>query len=82
LPLINNKGKIKWKQEAKIKTTYGCSVVVYTFNPSTLEADLCEFEVSLVYRVSSRTARVIHRNSFCLKKLKKGKKRRSIVEEV
>ena len=57
-------------------------MVVYTFNPSTLEADLCEFEVSLVYRVSSRTARVIHRNSFCLKKLKKGKKRRSIVEEV
>jgi hypothetical protein len=26
--------------------------------------DLCEFEASLVYRVSSRTARITQRNSF------------------
>ena len=35
-------------------------VVEYTFNPSTQEAeqvDLCEFEATLVYRASSRTAR-------------------------
>jgi hypothetical protein len=34
-------------------------VVVHAFNPSTWEA---EFEASLVYRVSSRTARTIQRN--------------------
>jgi hypothetical protein len=36
-----------------------------TFNPSTerqRQADLCEFEVSLVYRMSSRTARATQRN--------------------
>jgi hypothetical protein len=27
------------------------------------QADLCEFKVSLVYRMSSRTARATHRNS-------------------
>ena len=39
--------------------------VVQTFNPSTWEAearDLCEFEASLVYRESSRTARATQRN--------------------
>ena len=37
-------------------------VVACTFNPSTQEAgqvDLCEFEASLVYRVSSRTDRAV-----------------------
>jgi hypothetical protein len=35
------------------------AVVVHAFNPSTQEAHvhLCEFKASLVYRVSSRTAR-------------------------
>jgi hypothetical protein len=41
-------------------------VVVHTFNPSTQEAEagrqISEFEASLVYRVSSRTARAIQRN--------------------
>ena len=35
------------------------------FNPALgrqSQADLCEFEVSLAYRVSSRTARVTQRN--------------------
>ena len=34
-------------------------MLVYTFNPSTpeAEADLCEFQTSLVYIVSSRIAR-------------------------
>ena len=39
--------------------------VVALFNPSTLEAEAggsCEFEASLVYRVSSRTARTIQGN--------------------
>ena len=34
------------------------AVVAHTFNPSTWrqrQADLCEFEASLVYRASSRT---------------------------
>jgi hypothetical protein len=39
-------------------------VVVHAFNPSTWEAEAgeYEFEASLVYRVSSRTARAIQRN--------------------
>jgi hypothetical protein len=41
-------------------------VVELVFNPSTQEAerylDLCEFKASLVYRVSSRTARATQRN--------------------
>ena len=32
------------------------------------QADLCEFEASLIYRVSSRTARAIHRNPVSKKK--------------
>ena len=39
-------------------------MVAHTFNPSTWEAEAggFEFEASLVYRVSSRRARVIQRN--------------------
>jgi hypothetical protein len=37
--------------------------------------DLCEFEASLVYRVSSRTARAIQRNPVSKKKKKKKKER-------
>jgi hypothetical protein len=40
-------------------------VVAHTFNPSTREAEIgwiSEFEASLVYRVSSRTARATQRN--------------------
>jgi hypothetical protein len=40
-------------------------VVAHTFNPSTREAEAggsLEFEASLVYKVSSRTARAIQRN--------------------
>jgi hypothetical protein len=43
----------------------GTGVVAHTFNPSTPEAKaggFLEFEVSLVYKVSSRTARAIQRN--------------------
>ena len=47
-------------------------MVVHGFNPSTWEA-----EVSLVYKVSSRTARDIQRNPVSKKKKKKkGKKER------
>jgi len=42
------------------------------FNPSTqegeTEADLCDFEASLVYRVSSRTARAVTQRNCVLKK--------------
>ena len=48
------------------KTSYDCqAVVAHTFNPSTLGGRgrrISEFEVSLVYRVSSRTARATQRN--------------------
>jgi hypothetical protein len=40
-------------------------VVAHVFNPSTQEAEvggISEFEASVVYRVSSRTARAIQRN--------------------
>jgi hypothetical protein len=37
-------------------------VVAHTFNPSTGEAEAGGFETSLVYKVSSRTARAIQRN--------------------
>ena len=44
--------------------------MVHTFNPSTLEAeavDLCEFEASLIYIVSSRAARAVTYRSPFLK---------------
>jgi hypothetical protein len=37
-------------------------MVVHAFNPSTWEAEAGEFEASLVYRVSSRTAKATQRN--------------------
>lgn len=37
-------------------------MVAYTFNPSTLEADLCDFKARMIYRVSSRTVRAMQRN--------------------
>jgi hypothetical protein len=39
-------------------------VVAHAFNPSTREAEAgrSEFEASLVYKVSSRTARAVQRN--------------------
>jgi hypothetical protein len=45
-------------------------MVVHTFNPSTWEAETggSEFETSLVYRVSSRTARATQRNPISKKK--------------
>jgi hypothetical protein len=42
------------------------AVVAHAFNPSTWEAEaggFLEFEASLVYKVSSRTATAIQRNS-------------------
>lgn len=37
-------------------------MVAHAFNPSTWEADLCEFKTSLVHRASSRTADATQRN--------------------
>jgi hypothetical protein len=48
------------------------AVLVHTFNPKMplnqkqRQVDFCEFEASLIYRVSSRMARVAQRN--CLEK--------------
>jgi hypothetical protein len=52
-------------------------MVVHTFNPSTWEAEAggFEFEASLVYRVSSRTAKATQRNPVS-KNQKKKKKRK------
>jgi hypothetical protein len=51
-------------------------VMAHAFNPSTWEAErgrrISEFEASLVYKVSSRTARAIQRNPV-LKKQNKQK---------
>jgi hypothetical protein len=53
-------------------------VVAHVFNPSTWEGGkgrrISEFKASLVYRVSSRTARATQRKP-CLEKPKKKKKR-------
>ena len=59
-------------------------MVAHAFNPSTLGGRgrwISEFEASLVYRVSSRTARAIQRNPVSKKtKSKKQKKKRSGLE--
>ena len=52
-------------------------MVVHTCSPSTLrgrDMRISEFEASLVYRVSSRTARSIQKNS--VSKIQKKKKKR------
>jgi hypothetical protein len=56
-------------------------MVVHAFNPSTWEAksrQISEFKASLVYKVSSRTARATQRNPV-LKNQKKKKKGLSII---
>jgi hypothetical protein len=53
-------------------------VVAHAFNPSTWEAEtggISEFEASLVYRVSSRTARATQRNPVSENQKKKKKKK-------
>jgi hypothetical protein len=55
-------------------------VVAHAFNPSTWEArgrPISEFEASLVYKVSSRTARATEKH--CLKEPKKKKKKKNLV---
>jgi hypothetical protein len=45
------------------KTELSWEMAVHTFSPSPWEAEAgCEFKASLVYRVSSRTARATQRN--------------------
>jgi hypothetical protein len=51
-------------------------VVVYAFNPS---SQISEFEVSLVYGISSRTARATQRNPIL--KNQKPKKKKGVVVE-
>jgi hypothetical protein len=52
-------------------------VVAHTFNPSTLEGgrgrQISEFEASLVYKVSFRTASAIQRNPVSKNKTKQNK---------
>jgi hypothetical protein len=49
-------------------------VVAHAFNPGTWEAEAGGFLASLVYRVSSRTARATQRNPISEKKKKQNKK--------
>jgi hypothetical protein len=52
-------------------------VVTHAFEPSTQEAEagwISEFEASLVYKVSSRTARAIQRNPVSKNQINKNKK--------
>jgi hypothetical protein len=51
-------------------------IVAHAFNPSTREAErqISEFEASLVYRVSSRTARATQRNPVSKNQKKKKRK--------
>ena len=54
-------------------------VVAHTFNPSTWEGRgrrISEFEASLVYKVSSRTAKAIQRNLVSKNQKKKRKKKK------
>jgi hypothetical protein len=62
-----NQGELKAGIEQRICQ----AVVAYAFNPSTWEAEAGGFlkvEASLVYRVSSRTARATQRNPVSRKK--------------
>ena len=54
-------------------------VVTYAFNPNTWEADAdrSEFDISLVYRVSTRTVMLTQRNS--ASKINKNQKQRSLI---
>jgi hypothetical protein len=45
-------------------------VVEQAFNPSQSQVDFCELEASLIYRVSSRTARATQRNPVSQNKTK------------
>jgi hypothetical protein len=54
-------------------------MVVHAFNPFTWEARgrrISEFQASVVYRVSSRTARAIQRNPVSKNQKKKRKRKR------
>ena len=71
-------GHLKMYCSFTLKTATGQVVVVHACSPSTLGGRgrwISEFEASLVYRVSSRTARVIQRNPVSKnpKNRKKGK---------
>ena len=59
------------------------AVVAHACNPSTLARrgrQISEFEASLVYKVSSRTARATQRNPVSEKKKKKEKKKKTNIK--
>jgi hypothetical protein len=67
------KNKIKCCCGSWVKKGQQLANVVHAFNPSTQEAEaggFLEFEASLVYRVSSRTARATQKNPFSENKQK------------
>jgi hypothetical protein len=60
-------------------------VVVHAFNPITWEAEagkFLEFEASLVYKVSSRTARATQRNPVSKNKTKQNKTKQNKTKKV
>jgi hypothetical protein len=59
-------------------------MVAHTFNPSTREARgrwISEFEASLIYKVSSRTARATQRNPVSKNQKKKKKKKKEYCQD-
>jgi hypothetical protein len=46
---------------AKVSQRWWCTLLIPAFEKQS-QVDLCEFRASLVYRVSSRTARATQRN--------------------
>jgi hypothetical protein len=71
-------------QPTRVQKELEPGVVAHAFNPSTWEAEAVGFlSLSLVYKVSSRTARAIQTNlSRKLKKKKKKKKKRTRKSEL
>ena len=67
------------------KRKLGLAMVMHIFKPSTPPvaeaADLSEFEVSLVYKAISRTARTVIQRNPVSKNQKKKKKRRKLLRK-
>ena len=61
VPLFTHKVDIQLFQSHLLRQFAWAGIAAYAFNPNTQEVDICEFEVILVYIVSSRIARATER---------------------
>jgi hypothetical protein len=71
--LTRGSKRIKDRHIDTYKNEAGPGVVAHAFDPSTQGRQISEFEASLVYKVSSRTARAIQRNPVSKNKQQKNK---------